>query len=480
MRMKSAKQKHTRAISDLHGSQPISATPVSSRTRTSDRRISTSRVRTIKGPSSETFDNTTKPASDSDLDASLHRTSPSKCEANDSSNSPVTLETDLASQSISSDTLGEANLGADFDAGMENGDYEHNADAQMTTTSTDRASSATGSEVGAPFDHLMDRLLSQTMSKADCKFVAVFLCLYRKFAAPARLLRAIIDRFDLLHKTESPHLVTIAAQLRHLSVLSQWIGVYPGDFAHPTTCRKMAAFVARLEKNRVFAAATKEMMASLESVVEDDDTTWACSDADIGTDEVMEDLVSTPITQSITSLLDADVDSLEDEDVDSEVADPGLGGDGDERCAAASKLSHKVSSDDRSGSQLQGPLQKSLNGVEIAKIQVQSLAPTPRHTLSKIQWHQFMSVPEEDIAQELTRIDWIMFTSIKPRDLVRHIGSSTDQRKQHKGLGNVSRWINHFNHTAYWVANMILLRDKPKHRAKALEKFMGIAWVSRL
>jgi hypothetical protein len=35
--------------------------------------------------------------------------------------------------------------------------------------------------------------------------------------------------------------------------------------------------------------------------------------------------------------------------------------------------------------------------------------------------------------------------------------------------------IAHFNHIAKWVANMILLRDKPKHRAQMLEKFMHIA-----
>ena len=35
--------------------------------------------------------------------------------------------------------------------------------------------------------------------------------------------------------------------------------------------------------------------------------------------------------------------------------------------------------------------------------------------------------------------------------------------------------INHFNHVAKWVASMILLRDKAKHRAQMLEKFMSIA-----
>ena len=90
-----------------------------------------------------------------------------------------------------------------------------------------------------------------------------------------------------------------------------------------------------------------------------------------------------------------------------------------------------------------------------------------------------MDMLEEDIAEEMTRIDWIMFSSIRPRDLVRHVSLSASQKESCKSLENVHRMITHFNHVAYWVSNMIILRDKPKHRAKALEKFMGIAWKLR-
>lgn len=89
-----------------------------------------------------------------------------------------------------------------------------------------------------------------------------------------------------------------------------------------------------------------------------------------------------------------------------------------------------------------------------------------------------IDTPEEDIARELTRIDWIMFSSIRPRDFVRHVSLTTNQKKKCKSLENVDRMICHFNHVAFWVANLVLLRDKPKHRAKALEKFMAVTWVS--
>ena len=103
---------------------------------------------------------------------------------------------------------------------------------------------------------------------------------------------------------------------------------------------------------------------------------------------------------------------------------------------------------------------------------------TPGGTLIREQYAQFMETPEQDIASELTRIDWAEFSQIRPRDLVRHVSTSPEQRDKCKSLVHVSRMISHFNHVAYWVSNIILERPKPKHRTRALEKFMEIAWVT--
>ena len=86
-----------------------------------------------------------------------------------------------------------------------------------------------------------------------------------------------------------------------------------------------------------------------------------------------------------------------------------------------------------------------------------------------------MAQPDDFIARELTRIDWIMFSSIRPRDLVRHVTVAPSDRHRFPDLQNVTRMIEHFNHLAYWVTNLVLLRDKPKHRAQALEKLMRVA-----
>ncbi|KAG8423294.1 hypothetical protein J3458_000199 [Metarhizium acridum] len=95
--------------------------------------------------------------------------------------------------------------------------------------------------------------------------------------------------------------------------------------------------------------------------------------------------------------------------------------------------------------------------------------------MNKFRYHIFMGISGDDFADELTRIDWIMFSSIRIRDFVRHVSLSAAQKDKCKSLQNVNRMISHFNHIAKWVANMILLRDKAKHRAQMLEKFMNIA-----
>ena len=89
-----------------------------------------------------------------------------------------------------------------------------------------------------------------------------------------------------------------------------------------------------------------------------------------------------------------------------------------------------------------------------------------------------MEIPEEEFAREVTRIDWIMYSSFRPRELVRHASMSGEDKDKAKGLENVNRMIKEFNHLAFFVASMILLRDKPSHRAKAMEKFMNISGVS--
>lgn len=327
---------------------------------------------------------------------------------------------------------------------------------------------------GVSFDDLIDRLLSQPMSKSDAKFSSIFLCLYRKFAAPAELLSAIISRFEKLESDDGAQILRISSQLRYLSIVAQWLADYPGDLAHHLTRRRMAAFVARLAGNRVFAMAAKQMSTQLEVVSEDDDTEWACSDTSREGANTTDSSPSISSVRSTSSALDAN-DYPDDKSKVFSGSNPEEGA--KSRLTRTSTTPSTSSSAGRSGRQSTSSLQPVLNPVESAQRQAQLLIPIPKTFLTKNQWHQVMDYPDEELARELTRIDWIMFSSIRPRDLVRHVSLSSEQKEKCRSLENVNRMINQFNHVAFWVTNMILLRDKPKHRAKALEKFMGIAWV---
>lgn len=332
-------------------------------------------------------------------------------------------------------------------------------------------------EVGVAFEDLVDRLLAQPISKSDSKFAPIFLCLYRKFAPPSSLIEAIVRRFEDLDNRDLPHLTRMTSQLRYLSILREWASGYPGDFALPLTRRVITLFVQGLAAYPDYASVNKEITRYLDVVVEDDDTQWACSDKSRSRANTTESSLTISSIQSAASTLNADSPTLTADSSTEDVIEH-VGSDKVQH-TRISETPSLVPSIGRSESQSTGSVQTLLNPLENAQRQAQLLTPVPRYSLTKVQWHQFMDIPEEEVARELTRIDWIMYCSIKPRDLIRHVSLQNDQKDTCKSLGNFNRMIYLFNHVAFWVANVILLRDKPKHRARAMEKFMSIAWKLR-
>lgn len=290
---------------------------------------------------------------------------------------------------------------------------------------------------GLTFDELVDRLVAPRMTRADNSFCDVFLCLYRQFAPPAQLFAAVLERLDRVRDDRAAHYLTkTATQLRIIEVIAKWVSLYPGDFARPRTRRGLADFVKHLSTEPIFFTSAQQIRFHLDNyVVEDDDTWWAIAD-----DE--DDPPPTPPAKDTYGVGGLRIDD---------------DGAGDMRGAAAF------------GSQSQ------IQQYEEYERQAARLEPSAQLPMNKPRYHTFMAIPPEDVAEEMTRMDWVMFSSIRIRDFVRHVGLSADDRARCKSLKNVDRTIAHFNHVAKWVANMILLRDKPKHRAQTLEKFMAVA-----
>ncbi|KAF2190778.1 ras GEF [Zopfia rhizophila CBS 207.26] len=363
----------------------------------------------------------------------------------------------------SSETPGHTFLDLEESPGYDS----YDSDAQGSDQDQSVVSEQPSNETGYTFDQLVDRLLAQPMSKNDQKFISIFLALYRRFATPGQLLESILKRFEALKKDKNPHVIRIISQLRYLAVLQQWVSCYPGDFAYPTTRRNIRKFVSGLSSNREFSVAAKEILHDLEQVNEDDDTDWACSDRQRDKTE--------PVP-SFHNVLDED---SEDDEFTRAIEHLSVSSDRLSIARSMTTVTTRTSQMTQSTTGSGSSSQTMLNEVEKNQRLARLLAPNPIKPLSKIQWHQLMTETDEAVAKELTRIDWIMFSSIRPRDLVRHVSMSSEEKKRCKSLENVNRMIEHFNHVAYLVTNYILLRDKPKHRALMLEKWMKVARALR-
>lgn len=344
--------------------------------------------------------------------------------------------------------------------------YRYSDDVPILQRNDDSFSGKPVRATGSSFDELVDRLLSQHMCKADTNFSDIFLCLYRKFAAPSELLSAILIRFKFIMEDEHAHYLTqMAAQLRVIAVIVRWLSSYPGDFASPRTSQRLESLINQLALEPVFAAAAQEMRTQLAlHVVEDDDTGWARTDADVfgpnakpnpATQSTQERLLS---EYELSGTLSRNI-SMEEE-AQSQRRRPSMA---------------PSTSSTGAGSISQSAVDMSYNSVEDYEREAATLVPTSTLPLTKFRYHIFMDIPDDDFADEMTRIDWVMFSSIRVRDLVRHVSLKLEQKNKCRSLVNVNRMIDHFNHIAKWVSNMVLMRDKPKHRAQMLEKFIRIA-----
>ncbi|PKS09753.1 hypothetical protein jhhlp_004374 [Lomentospora prolificans] len=384
---------------------------------------------------------------------------PATSSANAFSGEPV----DAASQSVSSQLrtpgirldLATPNTFLDMDE-SDGESYRYSDDIPILQRNDDTLQEKPAKAAGVSFDELVDRLVAQRMTKADHSFADIFLCLYRQFAPPLQLFSAILDRLDRVRDDHSSHYLTkTATQLRMIEVVAKWVSLYPGDFARPVTKRSLQEFVRHLSTEPIFFTSAQQIRRYLEyNVVEDDDTWWAKSDpaedpkrAAGGNNSAKQDNFS-----GISSL------RLDDDpaDVDRRSSGP-LGG-----FSADGAVSNYAG-------------QSQIQQYEEYERQAMRLEPTGHLPMIKARYHSFMAIPDEEVAEEMTRIDWIMFSSIRIRDFVRHVALSAEEKEKCRSLKNVNRMINHFNHVAKWVANMVLLRDKPKHRAQMLEKFMNVA-----
>lgn len=338
--------------------------------------------------------------------------------------------------------------------------YRYSDDIPILQRNDDGMSDRPTKIAGVAFDDLVERLLAPRMSRADNNFADIFLCLYRLFAAPGELFNAILAKLEQVKEDKQTHyLAKTATQLRIIEVVAKWVAAYPGDFARPVTKQNLEELVRHLSTEPVFSMAALQMRMYLEQkVTEDDDTGWAmCDDTEDPSDG---SLLSSSTKEATKKTADASdgMSSLQLEESH------------ERRPSASSELSGGL--EFRDG---KTPARFQFHSFEDYEREAATMVPSSTLPLNKFRYRIFMDLDPDDVADEITRIDWVMFSSIRIRDLVRAVILPLEDRDQCRSLKNVARMTAHFNHVAKWVANMILIRDKAKHRAPCLEKFMVVA-----
>lgn len=348
--------------------------------------------------------------------------------------------------------------------------YSHSDDVPLLQRSDDTFFDKSIKVVGVSFDELVARLLGQNMSRADANFGDIFLCLYRKFAAPGELFTAILGRLEAAAEDRNEHFLTrLATQLRIIAIIAHWVSSYPGDFANPSTSKRLDAFIDHLSVEPAFSAAAQEMRVQIQThVTEDDDTGWARTDASVEADAndggFRNDVHTTLSIRTNIKPLNDFTKAKSKPHVD------------DESIGSSSRHSAEgTSSASVTGGNTTRPSHPRFHTVEDYEREAATMIPRGIVPLTKSRYHMFMDTSDDDFADEMTRIDWVMFSSIRLRDLVRSVSLPLDQKEKCRSLASVNRMAAHFNHIARWVSNMILMRDKAKHRAQMLDKFMRIA-----
>ena len=297
--------------------------------------------------------------------------------------------------------------------------------------------------------HLINKLLTPVTSTKDYKFIWIFLACYRFFLPPSVLLNAIIESFCELGSSDRGIAYKEIKWLRYLIVIDTWLRNFPGDFALLPTYSRARNFINYIQEFRLLSVAARDLSFRIANVSEDDDTYWGFHDAS-GNKEI---------------------------DYNRPTWEPAEKSD---KKDAADIILHSRKFTIRECSPVELSCEtrdKIADNYIQAQLGLDSLKPRPQLEFTKSHWRQVLNEPDDNIAKELTRIDWLLFSSFRPRDLIRHVSLAGNAKKLYRKLENVDLMVNHFNHVAYWVANLILIRDKAKHRALMMVKLMRIARV---
>ncbi|KDQ54927.1 hypothetical protein JAAARDRAFT_38040 [Jaapia argillacea MUCL 33604] len=318
----------------------------------------------------------------------------------------------------------------------------------------------------ATLDQLLDKLLFLAVSGDDPAYISHFLLTYRRFAVPRSLLLAMQKRMHQLEEPSWDPMLASFAQMRICHLLSQWIKEYPGDFAVRGTAGALSALVKSIvgKTHLLYHACDLLPFVDLLSTLRDPDSAWTLKFDD-------------PIDESDDSYSYTDED-LEPMVFPSETSSTRTG-------SSENKKSNRSTSPNPDDNHARVPLiVKAMVMADIPlsdtfdrqKCQVlsekQIIKELHRMSLDLGAWES------KHIAEEITRISAKLFLQIEPRHWLKHIYISGHKDPE---TDTVARFNQVSEHLAEWVVSLILCHDKPRARARQIEKFIDICtWLRQL
>ncbi|TFK77078.1 ras GEF [Pluteus cervinus] len=310
----------------------------------------------------------------------------------------------------------------------------------------------------ATLDELLDKLLFLAVSGDDPAFVTHFLLTYRRFATPRSVLLAMQKRMRQLDNPSGDPMFACFAQMRICNLLEQWIHDYPHDFSVRGTAGALSALIKSIISKTYLLHYGSEFLPFLEMLpnLDDLDSTWALK-ADVADES-------------------DDSDSPLDDDDESHNAKPEgtVPGEVPTKGKASNSRTSLPSSRERKSSL---PLPKSLifaSGSSVMPGPLEQADSSPKQQIKELMKvaAEVMTLDPDEVAQEITRVEVKLFLDIQPRHWLHYTFVSG---KKDSDSEPISAFNAVSNHLADWVISLILCHDRPKARAKQIEKFVEIA-----
>ncbi|KAH8835252.1 ras guanine nucleotide exchange factor domain-containing protein [Flagelloscypha sp. PMI_526] len=309
----------------------------------------------------------------------------------------------------------------------------------------------------ATLDELLDKLLFLAISGDDPAFISNFLLTYRRFTTPRAILLAMQKRMRQLDSSSGDPMFACYAQMKICHLLETWIQNYANDFAVRGTHGALNALIKSILSKTYLLHYGSDFLPFLERMVDlqDKDSSWSVLPDDVSdaSDEYSDDDEPHKL-----EALTAAVPSASP--VPPPVPRKSSSSTSTHASAPAAPLRERKSS---------VPTRTPLSGGQIDS--VETVSKTQLAALRSIST-DLLNIDSGEIAQEITRIEVEAFLAIEPRHWLKFTFTSGKKDPRQDTLVAFNEISNRLGD---WVTSLILCHDRPKQRARQVEKLVEIA-----